>query len=45
MVFAMMLMAGSNSDLAPLVILRKVINLTFYMLVVYINLGYLILGT
>ena len=42
MVFAMMLVAGPNKDISFMEILRKLINLTFYMLVVYINLGYLI---
>lgn len=39
-VFAMMLMAGSDNS--TMGIARKVINIAFYMLVVYINLGYLI---
>ena len=42
MVFAMMMVAGPNNDTSLMEIVRKLINLTFYMLVVYINLGYLI---
>lgn len=41
-VFAMMLLAGSNGGTSLIEIVRKLINLAFYMLVVYINLGYLI---
>ena len=41
-VFSMMLLAGPNNDISLLEIIRKLINLAFYMLVVYINLGYLI---
>lgn len=40
LVFALMLMAGNTTSL--LEIIRKLINLAFYILVVYINLGYLI---
>ena len=42
LVFGILLMAGSGKSTSGLDILRKVINITFYMLVVYINLGYLI---
>jgi LytS/YehU family sensor histidine kinase len=42
MVFAIMLMAGPGNDTSLLEIVRKLINLAFYILVVYINLGYLI---
>ena len=42
LVFGMMLMAGPGNDISALEVLRKIINVTFYMLVVYINLGYLI---
>lgn len=41
-VFGMMLIAGPNNQISVLEVVRKVINLAFYMLVVYINLGYLI---
>lgn len=41
-VFALMLLAGQNNDTSVLEIVRKLINLAFYMLVVYINLGYLL---
>src|SRR6185503_14806539 len=42
LVFAMMLMAGPNNNTSFMEVLRKLINLAFYILVVYINLGYLI---
>ncbi|MEO5583323.1 MAG: histidine kinase [Saprospiraceae bacterium] len=42
MVFGMMLMAGPSNSGSFLEIARKLINLTFYIIVVYINLGYLI---
>ncbi|HJW29963.1 MAG TPA: sensor histidine kinase, partial [Saprospiraceae bacterium] len=42
MVFAMMLFAGTKNEITVLDVIRKLINLAFYMLVVYINLGYLI---
>ncbi len=42
LVFAMMLMAGPGNSTSFLEIVRKIINLAFYILVVYINLGYLI---
>jgi LytS/YehU family sensor histidine kinase len=38
----MMLVAGPNNSTSVLEFIRKLINLAFYMLVVYINLGYLI---
>src|SRR5687768_4030388 len=41
-VFGMMLIAGPNNQISVLEVVRKIINLAFYMLVVYINLGYLI---
>src|SRR5215213_2296946 len=41
-VFAMMLVAGPHNNISLLEIVRKLINIAFYMLVVYINLGYLI---
>lgn len=41
-VFAMMLIAGPANSISPMEVLRKLINLAFYMLVVYINLGILI---
>ncbi|HUR30709.1 MAG TPA: histidine kinase, partial [Saprospiraceae bacterium] len=41
-VFSMMLLAGPNNNISILEIVRKLINIAFYMLVVYINLGYLI---
>lgn len=41
LVFFMMLMAGPEST-STMEVLRKLINLAFYMLVVYINLGYLV---
>lgn len=42
LVFGMMLMAGPGNSTTLLEIIRKLINLAFYILVVYINLGYLI---
>jgi len=42
LVFAIMLMAGPNNNTTFLEIIRKLINLAFYIIVVYINLGYLI---
>lgn len=42
LVFTMMLMAGEREGLTVLGITRNVINISFYILVVYINLGYLI---
>ncbi|MFZ1678111.1 MAG: histidine kinase [Saprospiraceae bacterium] len=42
MVFGMMLMAGSTNSGSLMEITRKLINLTFYILVVFVNLGYLI---
>ena len=42
MVFVMMLLAGPDNNTTTLEVVRKFINLAFYMLVVYINLGYLI---
>jgi len=42
LIFGMMLMAGSGTETTWREIARKLINLSFYMLVVYINLGYLI---
>ncbi len=41
-VFAIMLLAGSENTISPLEFARKLINVAFYILVVYINLGYLI---
>lgn len=41
-VFTMMLLAGEDNSTSPLEIIRKLINIAFYILVVYINLGYLI---
>ncbi len=41
-VFCMMLIAGPDNSTSPWEFIRKLINLAFYMLVVYINLGYLI---
>lgn len=41
-VFFTMLMTGQNGSLSVLGVVRILINITFYMLVVYINLGYLI---
>jgi sensor histidine kinase YesM len=41
-VFLLMLMAGPDNNTSALEVVRKLINLAFYMLVVYINLGYLI---
>ena len=40
--FAIILLAGSDKSISPLEIARKLINIAFYVLVVYINLGYLI---
>lgn len=42
MVFGLMLMAGSDHEITLMEIVRKLINLAFYILVVYINLGYLV---
>ncbi|HEY3385699.1 MAG TPA: histidine kinase, partial [Saprospiraceae bacterium] len=42
LVFTVMLMAGRDNDFSLLEITRKLINISFYILVVYINLGYLI---
>lgn len=42
LVFLLMMMAGRDNDFSALEITRKLISLFFYMLVVYINLGYLI---
>lgn len=42
MVFGLMLMAGSDHEITLMEVVRKLINLAFYILVVYINLGYLI---
>ncbi|HZV68110.1 MAG TPA: histidine kinase [Saprospiraceae bacterium] len=42
LVFFVMLMAGPTNTSSLLEITRKLINLAFYILVVYINLGYLI---
>lgn len=41
-VFFTMLMTGQDGSLSVLDVVRILINITFYMLVVYINLGYLI---
>ncbi len=41
LVFAMMLMVGSGTT-STMEVIRKLINIGFYILVVYINLGYLI---
>lgn len=41
-VFTMMLLAGPKNSISHLEVIRKLINLSFYILVVYINLGYLI---
>lgn len=41
-VFAMMLIAGADNQTSTLEVIRKLINIAFYILVVYINLGYLI---
>jgi sensor histidine kinase YesM len=41
-VFCLMLLAGPDNSTSTLEIVRKLINLAFYMLVVYINLSYLI---
>jgi sensor histidine kinase YesM len=42
LVFAMMMMAGPGNHTSTMEVVRKLIHLSFYMLVVYINLGYLI---
>lgn len=42
LVFILMLMAGPDNDTSAMEFLRKLINIAFYMLVVYVNLGYLI---
>ncbi len=42
MVFGLMLMAGTDHEITLMEVVRKLINLAFYILVVYINLGYLI---
>ncbi len=42
LIFALMLMAGPDNNTSFMEVVRKVINLSFYMLVVYVNLGYLI---
>ena len=42
LVFMLMLMAGNDNGTSLLEITRIMINIAFYMLVVYINLGYLI---
>lgn len=42
LVFMLMLMAGNENGTSVLEITRILINIAFYMLVVYINLGYLI---
>lgn len=42
LVFVMMLLAGSGNSISTLEVVRKLINLAFYILVVYINLEYLI---
>lgn len=42
LVFILMLAAGPGNDTSALEIVRKLINLSFYILVVYINLNYLI---
>ena len=42
LVFVMMLLAGPGNSISTLEVVRKLINLAFYILVVYINLGYLI---
>lgn len=41
-VFALMLFAGTDNNITFLEVVRKLIILAFYILVVYINLGYLI---
>ena len=42
LVFVMMMMAGPGNHTSTLEVVCKLIHLSFYMLVVYINLGYLI---
>lgn len=42
LVFVVMLLADSKNQTTPKEVIQKIINLVFYMLVVYINLGYLI---
>ena len=42
LVFAMMMMAGPGNHNTSMEVVRKLIHISFYMLVVYINLGYLI---
>lgn len=42
LVFAIMLVSGPGNDTSLMEVIRKLINISFYMLVVYINLGYLI---
>ncbi len=42
LVFLMMLMIGQDDQLTIVELVRMLINIVFYMLVVYINLGYLI---
>ncbi|MEO6131973.1 MAG: histidine kinase [Saprospiraceae bacterium] len=42
LVFSMMLMTGTPGSSSLMDIVRKLINLAFYILVVYVNLGYLI---
>lgn len=42
LVFAMMMMTGPGNHTSRLEVIRKLIHLSFYMLVVYVNLGYLI---
>ena len=42
LVFAMMMLAGPDNNTSYMEVIRKLIHLAFYMLVVYINLGYLI---
>lgn len=42
LVFVLMLMAGPDNDLSAMEFLRKLINIAFYILVVYVNLEYLI---
>jgi sensor histidine kinase YesM len=42
LVFLMMLMTGQDDELTALEFIRMLINIIFYMAVVYINLGYLI---
>jgi two-component system LytT family sensor kinase len=42
LVFALMLLSGKNDGITVMEIVRMLISLTFYLLVVYINLGYLV---